>query len=1112
MHSWGMRSRTGGLAAVLKRGLAVSGIIAISLTAGASGQASAAPATPTVSWSNITPSSSDPGHVLGQPVYDASTSQLLLFEQTATGSTTWVWSGQDWSVASEDTIGANTSKPGLVAYDASTSQLVLVLADGTYTWSGSSWTRAASDSPVSIASASGDAGIGPGASLAFDPATAQLIEIQGEPGNSPVPTQTWNWDGSGWSELNPATSPPERLFGALAYDTAAPELVLFGGSGSNGLLSDTWTWDGINWTQQILATSPSPRQSAGFQYDHGSGQMLLFGGYGPVSGQGGVQGLDDTWTWDGSQWSPSTPATTPSLGASIGAGTVSFLAWDAATSQMILFWTDETTTSASVQNTWAWNGSDWADATPGPSSPDGGVQSSAAWDAETNQLIDVADGATYSWSGTSWDQLSAAGPPVYGSLAYDAFASQLLWVQQAPSGSGPCATWEWNGSQWSQLTPATEAPTVQGAASLAYDSSSSQLVYVGDVAIGATQTEETWTWDGANWTEQAPAASPPPSMDSSVAYDPATQGLLLYGGFSVSSGLPQTDTWIWNGATWSLLSPTTSPPRLADAGLAFDPDLGQLVLFGGDSGATDTWTWNGTTWSQLTTAQAPADRALPGLIWDPATSQMLMVGGSYGGTVRAAGADTWALTSAAIPAPQITSATAQGFAVALSWTPADLGHGVDITGYAVTAYPGGDTITLGNVLSYTYTGLTPGTAYQFTVTPLNSAGTYPSSPLSATATPLGTQGPPQGVALTCGDGAATLAWQPPAPTPGAAPVTGYELFDITSGTKINVGSSTLSYTFTGLQNGTGVLYSIEAINQYGPSPQVQTANCFPYASVGAPTILSLTAGDGQATVTWSPAAQGNQPITGYEILATSAHTVVDVGPAVTSYLFTGVPDDVACLFYVQAIDADGLGPPSADFPPVVPAPTSEVPSVTAATAGPGTATIAWAPPKVAAKSPITAYRVVDSAGAVTVVPASATSVKFTRLKEGATYTFTVSAQRLVGAGPRSAPRSVKVVVPPGVPQKLAASAGVREVTLTWSPPTSTGGDPLSGYTLKAYDCAAGSNPCKQVLVRTITVGANVLRQAVSNLVGGKPYWFDVAARSAAGTGRATTKLESTPRT
>ena len=62
--------------------------------------------------------------------------------------------------------------------------------------------------------------------------------------------------GQQWTQKYPAASPPATFEGALAYDAARSEVVLFGGANESGYISGTWVWNGANWTQR---TTPAAR-------------------------------------------------------------------------------------------------------------------------------------------------------------------------------------------------------------------------------------------------------------------------------------------------------------------------------------------------------------------------------------------------------------------------------------------------------------------------------------------------------------------------------------------------------------------------------------------------------------------------------------------------------------------------------------------------------------------------------------------------------------------------------------------------------------------------------------------------------------------------------------
>ena len=81
----------------------------------------------------------------------------------------------------------------------------------------------------------------------------------------------------------------------MAYDSDASKIVLFGGTHKNAVLNDSWTWDGTDWSEQFNRVSPSARIGPAMTYDVGHHRVVLFGGFTVDAGR--TTELADTWTW-----------------------------------------------------------------------------------------------------------------------------------------------------------------------------------------------------------------------------------------------------------------------------------------------------------------------------------------------------------------------------------------------------------------------------------------------------------------------------------------------------------------------------------------------------------------------------------------------------------------------------------------------------------------------------------------------------------------------------------------------------------------------------------------------------------------------------------------------
>ena len=354
----------------------------------------------------------------------------------------------------------------------------------------------------------------------------------------------------------------------------------------------------------------------------------------------------------------------------------------------------------------------WVQMTP-TASPPARFGDSMAYDAATNQLVllDSLNGGTWIWDGADWSQAApAVSPPpaTYAQMAYDPATQQLILFGGESFGAPLTDTWNWTGSNWVKLTPATSPPSIdQG--NLSWDASTKQLLLYG-TGFG------TWNWTGSTWTQLTSAsAPPPPRFLASMAYDPATTQLLLFGG---SNGTPVAETWSWNGSAWNRLTPATSPPARDAAGMAYDAATGQLLLEAGFDGTTtlaDQWTWNGSSWQRA----APATSVSPArdqfaMAYDPASGQIVLFGG-LDAADNSLG-DTWVWTPLTIQTPTLSPGS-----VGVPYT-ATLHAAAGTAPYTWSvssgALPTGLTLSGGGVISGTPT--TAGTV-TFTVKALDSS-------------------------------------------------------------------------------------------------------------------------------------------------------------------------------------------------------------------------------------------------------------------------------------------------------------------------------------------------------------------------------------------------------
>jgi hypothetical protein len=169
--------------------------------------------------------------------------------------------------------------------------------------------------------------------------------------------------------------------------------------------------------------------------------------------------------------------------------------------------------------------------------------------------------------------------------------------------------------------------------------------------------------------------------------------------------------------------------------------------------------------------------------------------------------------------------------VTVSWVAPANDGGSAITGYTVTASPGGATASVnGGLQTATVSGLTNGTPYTFTVTATNAAGQRVSV-ASAAITPSREPFAPTATARK-GDSLINVAWN--TPVTGGAPILGYQVgvLPLPTGTEtiIDVSANAVVRTVSGLTNGTTYEARVRARNKNGFSEWSGTSQATPESS------------------------------------------------------------------------------------------------------------------------------------------------------------------------------------------------------------------------------------------------------------------------------------------
>tara|TARA_R110002094_G_scaffold206065_1_gene176750 strand:- start:834 stop:2234 length:1401 start_codon:yes stop_codon:yes gene_type:complete len=211
------------------------------------------------------------------------------------------------------------------------------------------------------------------------------------------------------------------------------------------------------------------------------------------------------------------------------------------------------------------------------------------------------------------------GARIDHAMAYDEARGNTVMFggSSGPITFGDTWTFTSNGSPINWAQQGVVGPTPRTGHAMVYDPARQVVVMFGGNLIGGSMSNETWEWDGSTWTLRTPTTSPPPRSHMAAAPWPALNGVVFLGGYSTGS---TPNFWLWDGVDWQDITTADTPNDNAPT-MAYHAGIQQLVKHGPGGTAI----WNGTAWRS---EPGPIPRHGARMVYDTVDERILMFGGN----------------------------------------------------------------------------------------------------------------------------------------------------------------------------------------------------------------------------------------------------------------------------------------------------------------------------------------------------------------------------------------------------------------------------------------------------------------------------------------------------
>jgi parallel beta-helix repeat protein len=450
----------------------------------------------------------------------------------------------------------------------------------------------------------------------------------------------------------------------------------------------------------------------------------------------------------------------------------------------------------------------------------------------------------------------------------------------------------------------------------------------------------------------------------------------------------------------------------------------------------------------------------------------------------------------------------------ITWDAPTLSGGTPITNYIIYrgTISGGETFLteIGNLSYHNDTGVTNGINYFYKVSAKNIVGEGPLS-VEVTANPATVPTEPLNSAAWAGDSYINVSWDSPTSN-GGSQIINYLIYKGTiSGSEIflvEIGNVSY-YVDTMVTNGITYYYKVSAKNDIGEGSLSNEVYGTPMGLPSSPQNLQASSGDSFVNISWiAPILDGGTPVTNYRIYRgpTSGDVTfyIEIGN-VTFYNDTNVTNGVIYYYEVAAkniVGEGGLSNETQSSPSTFP----DEPILVNVICGDSYVNLIWDPPISDGGFPITNYRVYrgnTSGGEIFLIEiGNISSYNDTSVTNGITYYYKVSAKNIVGEGALSEETSKIPLGLPTAPQNIQSSSGDSYVNISWDPPNTDGGTPITNFILYRGNISGE-------VIFYINID-NVYFFNDTNVINGNTYYYKLSAINNIGEGKLSEEVFNTP--